>query len=88
MKELVEKIVRALVDSPEEVVVQEIRGRQSEILEIKVSKGDIGLLIGKKGENITAIRRIVTAAGKGKRYIVEVIEEDRHDPRHRHDQPP
>jgi len=78
MKELVERIVRALVDSPEEVVVREIRGRDSAILEIKVSKRDVGELIGKKGKNITALRTIVTGAGKGKRYVVEVIEENRH----------
>jgi predicted RNA-binding protein YlqC (UPF0109 family) len=77
MKELVEKIVRALVDHPEEVVVREIKGPQTEILEIKVSKGDMGELIGKNGQNITAIRRIVSAAGKGKgkRSMVEVLGE-------------
>ncbi len=34
MKESVEEVVRALVDSPEEVVVREIRGTRLEILAI------------------------------------------------------
>jgi predicted RNA-binding protein YlqC (UPF0109 family) len=77
IKELVERIVRAIVDSSEEVDVREIKGSHSEILEIKVSERNIGRVIGKKGENITAIRRIVEAAGKGrgKRYMVEVLGE-------------
>ncbi len=77
MKELVEKIVHALVDSPEEVHVEEIEGTNVKILEIKVSKQDVGALIGKKGKNITALRTIVAAAGKGKRYMVDVVEENR-----------
>jgi hypothetical protein len=77
MKELVERIVRALVDSPEEVAVQKIEGTSMNILEIKVSKQDVGALIGKDGKNIRALRTIVAAAGKGKRYMVEVLAERR-----------
>jgi len=77
VKELVEKIVQALVDSPEEVDVEEIEGTNVKILKIKVSKQDVGALIGKKGKNITALRRIVAAAGKGKKYMVDVVDENR-----------
>ncbi len=80
MKELVERIVRALVDFPEEISIREIEGVDTRILEIKVVKQDIGKLIGKKGKNITALRTLVSAAGKGKRYLVEVVEENRHPP--------
>jgi len=79
MKELVEKIVRALVDSPEQVRVREIEATNVSVLEIKVAKQDIGYLLGKKGKNIDALRIIVRAAGKGKRYMVEMVEEIRHD---------
>lgn len=77
MKELVEKIVRALVDAPEEVGVQEIEGTNTKILEIKVSQQDVGKLIGRKGRNINAIRTVVAAAGKGRGYMVEVLGENR-----------
>ena len=75
MKDLVEKIVRALVDFPEKVDIREIEGVDTKILEIWVVKQDIGKLIGKKGKNITALRTLVAAAGKGKTYMVEVLKE-------------
>jgi predicted RNA-binding protein YlqC (UPF0109 family) len=87
MKELVEKIVRALVDSPEGVAVQEIEGTSMNILEITVSRQDVGALIGKTGKNINALRTIVAAAGKGKRYMVEILEERRYHSRNAHFQP-
>jgi len=75
MKELVRTIVRALVDSPEEIDIREIEGSNTRILEIKVSEQDVGKLLGKKGRNITALRNIVSAAGKGKRHcVIEVVE--------------
>ena len=84
MKELVERIVQALVDEPEGVNVGEIDGDTVRLLEIRVSKQDIGKLIGKKGKNIDALRTIVSAAGKGSKYMVEVIEEDRAPHRRTH----
>ena len=80
MKELVEKLVRALVDSPEEVDVYETEGTNMTLLQVKVAKHDVGKLIGKKGKNITALRTIVAGAGKGKRFMVEVVGENRHTP--------
>jgi len=44
MKELVRTIVRALVDSPEEIDIREIEGSNTRILEIKVSEQDVGKL--------------------------------------------
>ena len=80
MKELVEKIVHALVDFPEEVDVREIEGSRTDILEIQVSKRDVGKLIGKKGKNINALRVIVAGAGKGKRCMVELVGEGSPEP--------
>lgn len=75
MKELVRMIVQAMVDYPEEVDIKEIEGLNTMILEIKVSKRDVGKLLGRKGRNITALRNIVSAADKGKRHhIINVIE--------------
>lgn len=75
MKELVRKIVQAMVDYPEEVDIKEIEGLNTMILEIKVSKRDVGKLLGRKGRNIAALRNIVSPANKGKRHhIINVIE--------------
>jgi hypothetical protein len=75
IRDLVEVIVRSLVDSPGEVEVQEIEGTTLKILEIKVSKSEIGYLLGKRGKNIDALRTIVSAAAKGQRYMVEVLDQ-------------
>ena len=76
MKELIEYIARALVDNPEEVVVTEIEGRQSYVVELKVAKEDIGKIIGKQGRTAQAMRTILNAASAKikKRSGLEIIE--------------
>ncbi|HHY90889.1 MAG TPA: KH domain-containing protein [Clostridiales bacterium] len=76
MGELVETIAKALVDSPEEVSVTEIEGRQSLIIELKVAPEDMGEVIGKQGRIAKAIRTVVKAAAtkENKRVVVEIIQ--------------
>jgi predicted RNA-binding protein YlqC (UPF0109 family) len=76
VKELVEMICKALVDKPEDVVVNQIDGEQISILELKVNKSDMGLVIGKRGNTASAIRTILNAAGmrQKKRYNFEILE--------------
>lgn len=77
MKELVELMVKSLVDKPDEVVVTEVEGRHSAVIELVVAREDIGKVIGKKGAHAHALRTIISAAGgkRKKRYILEIIEE-------------
>ena len=49
MKELIQYITKALVDNPDQVVVEEITTQQTLVLELRVAKEDIGKVIGKKG---------------------------------------
>ena len=76
MKELLEYIIKAMVDNPEQVEISEIETQQSTVLELKVAKSDMGKIIGKKGSNVSAIRDILYAAsGKArKRITLEIIE--------------
>ena len=76
MKDLVEFIVKALVDHPEEVKVSEVEGEQSVIYEIRVAQEDMGKIIGKQGRIARALRTIVKAAGskRGKKTAVEILE--------------
>lgn len=61
MKELVEYIVKKLVSKPEEVVVNESSSGDGMVdLELVVAPEDMGLVIGKKGQTIIAIRRLLT----------------------------
>ena len=77
MKELVEAIVKAMVDHPEEVVVAEVMGQHSCIIEVTVNRSDIGMIIGKRGAHAQAMRTIITAAGGKlkKRYVLEIVED-------------
>jgi predicted RNA-binding protein YlqC (UPF0109 family)/cold shock CspA family protein len=83
VKELVGIVARTLVASPEEVDVKEIEvGPNTRILEIKVSKQDVRKLLGKKGKNIAALRRIISVAGRRKNYyMVDVVAEGRESKR-------
>ena len=76
MKDLITKILLALVDQPEEVSVNEIGGGHTIVLEVRVAKTDIGKIIGKRGRTAQAIRTVLSAAsGKSrKRYIFEIVE--------------
>jgi predicted RNA-binding protein YlqC (UPF0109 family) len=62
MKDLLSYIVKALVDQPDQVMVTEIEGGHSVVLELKVAKSDMGKVIGKKGRNALALRTILSAA--------------------------
>jgi predicted RNA-binding protein YlqC (UPF0109 family) len=76
MKDLITEIVKALVDQPNEVSVNEIGGDHTTVLEVRVAKTDMGKVIGKQGRTAQAIRTILSAtAGKArKRYIMEIVE--------------
>ena len=76
MKDLVVEIVRALVDQPEAVSVNEIESNQTSVLEVSVAKTDLGKVIGKRGRTANAIRTILSAAAgkRRKRYILEIVD--------------
>jgi uncharacterized protein len=76
MKELIAYIAKALVDKPEEVVVSEIAGEQTSVIELKVAKEDLGKVIGKQGRTARAMRTILSAASTkiNKRSVLEIIE--------------
>lgn len=80
MKELVEYIVKSLVDSPDFVDVNETAGSSVIILEISVGQSDIGKVIGKEGRIANAIRTIVKAAAakSDKKVTVEILTNDDH----------
>ncbi len=76
MKELVEILAKALVDSPEEVVVTEHEDEKGTVIELKVASSDMGKVIGKQGRIAKAIRSVVKAAAfrENKKVIVEIVQ--------------
>jgi uncharacterized protein len=75
-KDLVEYMVKSLVDYPDQVEIREIEGEKSTILELKVTKEDIGKVIGKHGRIARAIRTIISASAtkSGKRVVLEILD--------------
>lgn len=76
MKTLVEYLVKALVDKPEEVEVREIEGEKTTVYELRMAKEDLGKVIGREGRTIKAIRTLLTAAAakENKKVILELLE--------------
>ena len=76
MKELIEYMAKALVDSPDLVKVSEIEGEKTSVLELSVAKDDLGKVIGKQGRTARAMRTILSAASTKvrKRAVLEIIE--------------
>jgi uncharacterized protein len=74
--ELMETLAKALVDNPEKVMVQELKGRSTSVIELRVAKEDVGKIIGKKGRNADALRTILGAVGMKERktYVLEIID--------------
>ena len=64
MKDLIDRIARALVDYPQEVEVTVIEGSQATVLELKVAKVDLGKIIGKQGRTVdTQVNRVIGPVG-------------------------
>lgn len=55
-KDMITQIVRELVDTPDGVVVEELKGNNTVVINIRVAKGDLGKVIGKKGRIVSALR--------------------------------
>ncbi|HEY3552659.1 MAG TPA: KH domain-containing protein [Solirubrobacterales bacterium] len=76
MTELLEFLVKALVEDPEAVVVEELEEDGDLIYEISVAEGDLGRVIGKGGRIANAIRTIAKAAAVriDRRVIVDILD--------------
>lgn len=62
-QEILEAILKALVNHPEEVKLQRVVDEMGVLLRVRVHPQDMGLVLGRKGENIKSIKNIVKAIG-------------------------
>ncbi len=78
MKQLVQEIVRALVDQPEQVSVELVQDRDSTVIRLRVAHQDIGKVIGKQGRTARSLRTILGAASMKlhHRFSLDILEED------------
>jgi len=75
MKHFLEFVARSLVDNPDDVQISEVGRPGEDIYRIGLHPADVGLVIGKGGRTIGAIRNIINAANRGDSSLaVEVVE--------------
>ena len=74
LREVVEVIVRALVDKPDSVRVDESERRGMTVLELTTAPGDMGKIIGRQGRTAAALRTLValTAEKHGRRAQLDI----------------
>lgn len=74
-RELIEYVVRSLVERPDGVQTNLVEGEKSSVLEIRVDEGDEGRIIGKRGRIAKALRALLQAATakSGKRVVLEIL---------------
>ncbi|MDH3348272.1 MAG: KH domain-containing protein [Desulfobulbaceae bacterium] len=76
MKELIKFIALRLVDNPDLVDVSEREEEDTVTVELRVSKDDLGKVIGKQGRTARAMRSVLSAsaAKQNKRSRLEIVE--------------
>ena len=71
-KEILETILKSFVRNPDDVKVERKVDEMGVLLEVEVNKDDKGLVIGRKGETIKAIQKVVRAVGLKNRERVAI----------------
>ena len=76
MRALIEQIAKALVDAPDQVLVNQVEENQVSVLELEVAGSDMGRVIGRSGRTAKAMRTLLAAAELkfGKHYELEILE--------------
>ena len=75
MQELIEYLVRALIDEPESARVEPVEDDGFTVYQVYVAQPDLGKVIGRRGRIANALRVVTKAAGlkQRKRATVEIM---------------
>ena len=74
MRELLEFILSSILLSADSYTISEQEIPEGKRFLIEVPQDQVGIVIGQKGKTIKAIRNLLSAASKGNRFFIEVIE--------------
>ncbi len=69
LEEVLEHLVKGVVDHPDDVQVRVRKARQGQLLEVRVHPDDLGRVIGRNGRTASALRTVVGALAGGKRNV-------------------
>jgi uncharacterized protein len=75
LKNLIEYLVKELVDDPDQVYISEVPGDEATTYEVRVAPEDLGKVIGKQGRIANALRTVAKAAAMKhkKKVYVEIV---------------
>ena len=76
MKEILEVLIKNLVEHADEVTITEKEEGKTTVFEVKVSESDMGKVIGKQGRIAKSIRNIMksVSAKEHKKVVVEFLD--------------
>ena len=72
---MLENLIKALVEFPDEVAISPIEGDGTVVFEVQLHPEDTGKVIGKKGRTINALRTIIRSSADtgAKKVIMELV---------------
>ena len=73
---LVEYIAKALVDAPDQVLVNRVEEDDETVLELEVAENDMGKVIGRQGRVVRAMRTLLDAVSDrfDRQFELEILE--------------
>ena len=75
VQEMICRVLKALVEHPDEVQVRPIEGENTIVFEVQVNSEDAGKVIGRKGRTINSLRTIIRAVSSlgNKKVMMELV---------------
>ncbi len=76
LKQLLTDISAAIIDYPDQLVIDEREEGDTIVFTVTVAESDMGKIIGRRGKNAKCLRTVMKAAGNtvGKKIIVDIAE--------------
>jgi uncharacterized protein len=74
LEDVLEHLVRGIVEHPDDVHVRERSQRNGKVLEVRVHPDDLGKVIGRSGRTATALRTVVSALG-GRSVRIDLVDQ-------------
>lgn len=79
MQEFLQFVLSRLVEFPDDVLLTHEEQPRRIVFKLRLRQSDIGKVVGKHGQTLTAIRNLLNAAGSrhGQRVFLDIVEDER-----------